>query len=81
MLQRIRQESQRTLEKINGLAQAAAAQSAQIAGIVDKVRQIMSMSHNTESVINRTVETSSVLAQSAKALFRVVKGFRLTSSA
>lgn len=80
MLQRIRQESQRTLEKIKGLAQAAAAQSAQIAGIVENVRQMMTMSHNTESVINRTVETSSVLEQSAKALFRVVKGFRLTSS-
>jgi methyl-accepting chemotaxis protein len=80
MLQRIRQESQRTLEKIKGLAQAAAAQSAQIAGIVDNVRQMMTMSHNAESVINHNVETSSVLEQSAKALFRVVKGFRLTSS-
>lgn len=74
VLRHIREESQNTLEKITQLASEVDEQSRLANNVVDGVTQILEMTSNTDSVAERTLQTSVVLSHSAMELLKQANG-------
>jgi methyl-accepting chemotaxis protein len=74
VLRGIREESQNTLEKISQLAQQVDEQSQLANNVVDSVTQILDMTANTDSVAERTLQTSVTLSHTAMELLQQAKG-------